>query len=194
MIIRIKKKKVSNSLVLLFTAIFPIHNLCAQAYDYTGKDTKGIEDIVNDAVEQKDWRADAYERIDEYRKADLAITVKDASGRVLPNAEITIEQTDHEFPFGMVVNAREIAGVGETSDLFREILPYFANKLCIENSLKQRNGPANEERTRGIFKWAKEHGFEIRGHNLIWPHGMYLPKDVETFVYGKTHTSYNEQV
>ena len=166
----------------------------AQAHDYTGKDTKGIEDIVNDAIAQKSWRADAYERIDQYRKADLAITVKDASGRVLPNAEITIEQTDHEFPFGMVASARRIVGVGETSDLYRKILPYFANKLCLENSLKQRHGPSNEERTREVFRWAKEHGFEIRGHNLIWPHARFLPMDVETFVYGKTHTSYNEHI
>jgi len=164
----------------------------AQPKDYSGKDIKGIEAITAAAVNQDGWRKEAYERINSHRKADLSITIKDAKGNVLPNTEITLQQTAHEFPFGMVVSSRQF--FGDNSKLYREILPYFGNKLGLENALKQRNGPQNANQTEKFFSWAKDNNLDIRGHCLIWPHGRFLPRDVEMFVYGRRITSYKDHV
>ena len=193
MTITSRKKKV-HALVLLFIVIISNHALCALPDDYSGKNITGIEDIVNDAVSQKEWRRDAYRRIDQHRKADVQITVRDSSGRVLPNTEITIEQTDHEFPFGMVVASHHFFGKHNNKTLYRELVPYFCNKIGLANALKQRYGPSNEDRTREIFEWAKHHKLDVRGHCLIWPHAKFLPMDIERFVYGKVHRTYREHL
>ena len=101
MSIKCKKRKAHKAPALLIVTMMSIHHVYALPDDYSGDHISGIEDIVHDAVARKGWRRDAYQRIDQYRKADLNITVEDASGRMLPNTEITIEQAGHEFPFGM---------------------------------------------------------------------------------------------
>ena len=164
----------------------------AQTNDYSGKDIKGIEDIVSIAVAQKDWREDAYKRIDKYRKADLSLTVKDKKGRVLPNAEITLKQTAHKFPFGMVVQMRKF--FGKNAKVYQEALPHFANKYGLGIALKLRNGPAMIDETEKFFNWAKNHNSDIRGHCLIWPHGKFLPRDIEMFVYGRRIKSYKDHI
>jgi len=184
----------SRQIALAETALVSPHDVQALTDDYSGKNTEGIEGIVSDVIAQRDWRRDAYRRIDQHRKADLNITVKDPAGRVLPNTEITIEQTDHEFPFGMVVASHHFFGKHNNPRLYRKILPHFCNKIGLSYTLKLRHGPSNEDQTREIFEWAKQHGMDVRGHCLIWPHAKFLPMDVERFVYGRTHRTYAEHL
>ena len=187
-----KNVKAFNTMLMLGINIILLTSLNAQSNDYSGKDTKGIEDIVNVVVAQKDWREDAYKRIDKYRKADLSLIIKDTKGRVLPNTEITLKQTAHEFPFGMVVQIRKF--FGDNGELYQELLPHFANKYGFGIALKLRNGPSMTNQTEKFFDWAKDNNADIRGHCLIWPHGRFLPRDIEMFVYGRRIKSYKDHI
>ena len=39
-------------------------------------------------------------RIEQHRKGDLSVTVTDATGKPVPGAQVSIEQTSHAFLFG----------------------------------------------------------------------------------------------
>jgi hypothetical protein len=61
-------------------------------YDYPGR---GME---------SEWRKEAAERIDEYRKAELTVLVTDARGKPIREADVSIRLKQHAFRFGTVVS------------------------------------------------------------------------------------------
>ena len=50
------------------------------------------------------WRMEAEKRIDQLRKGDLVVVVKDAKGEPVKDAAITVKQQRHAFPFSVVVD------------------------------------------------------------------------------------------
>ena len=52
----------------------------------------------------QDWRTSAEARIDEHRKADLQVVVRDAAGEPVEGATVRAEMTRHAFKFGTAVN------------------------------------------------------------------------------------------
>jgi len=144
------------------------------------------------------WRHLAEKRIEEFRKADISITVRDKTGKALSGAEVSVEMERHEFAFGtsvlpaLITSSREeIAkyttnrnmsfGSSDFETYKSTILKYF-NAITIENELKwvQWYNPINRELVSRTIKWAKENVIPIRGHCIVWPGWQYLPSDLMT--------------
>ena len=53
----------------------------------------------------QDWRTSAEARIDQHRKVDLRIVVRDAAGEPVEGAAVRMEMTRHAFKFGTAVNS-----------------------------------------------------------------------------------------
>ncbi len=127
---------------------------------------------AQDAQEAQAWRKAADERIEKYRKAPLRISVKDAAGHPVPDAEVTILMRRQAYPFGTAVRLRSlIAPPGdENLDTYRSVVENFFNYATPENELKaphvEKNGLA--EALAGL-SWLKNHQIRIRGHVLTWP-------------------------
>jgi len=51
------------------------------------------------------WRQDAFKRIEEVRKGDFTVVVKDKDGNVIPDAEVELDMFEHEFQFGTAINS-----------------------------------------------------------------------------------------
>lgn len=131
-----------------------------------------------------DWRVDAWNRIEEIRKGDINVVVKDEAGNVIPDADITIDMYDHEFKWGTAINNR-ITKTGEFYDKYREAVSTFFNTAVCENEhkmaryLRDTTGAARSE-----VNAAKELGLKyFRGHTLIWDKPLSDIYDEETDQY-----------
>jgi GH35 family endo-1,4-beta-xylanase len=117
-----------------------------------------------------DWRQHAQQRIDDIRKASMAITVLDKNGNTVNNAQIKINMTKHEFIFGTAINAY-ILDKENTPDSIKylEAIKQNFNQIVLETTMKWSNWPKSKKQADQVVNWALYHGLTIRGHNIIWP-------------------------
>lgn len=131
------------------------------------------------------WRLAAIERINQYRKGDLSVTVVDRDGKFLPGATVFIQQTNHSFKFGSAVTAQLLAGNGQTAadrEIYRSRVSSHFTTTVLENDLKwpfwEDWQAWNRQATMDALAWLKASDLTVRGHNLIWPGSGNLPGDV----------------
>ncbi|CAN5621366.1 hypothetical protein BH09VER1_BH09VER1_13720 [soil metagenome] len=122
------------------------------------------------------WRAEADERIDKLRKANLVINVVDASGKPVEGATVDIVQTKHEYLFGSAVNAAIVASQdGEESQKYREAIAQDFNVVTFENDLKWARWMQDRETPLAAARWCQRSGITLRGHTLVWASWRKLP-------------------
>ena len=157
---------------------------CAQVIeiaDVTVKNYKKAVDINNIAVEatykgsEKDaqWRKDALDRIEKIRKGDFKLVIKDENGNVIPNADVKIDMTEHEFQWGTAVNGSVISD-DDTGKIYRENLIKYFNGAVLENNHKWYVYEQDEAKTRLMVDTLKNMGIKyLRGHCLVWDKAYY---------------------
>ncbi len=120
------------------------------------------------------WRKPAEARIEKIRKGDLTVTVKDAAGKPVRNAQVAVRMKKHAFLWGTAVSGASFSSgrmTPENLDRYKkEILANF-NSAVMENENKwpQWANVANRPATLKVIDWMRENGFQVRGHNLVWP-------------------------
>jgi len=127
------------------------------------------------------WRQAAAERIERYRKADLTVVVKDASGKPVPGARVEVEMLRHAFKFGTAVNADVLVNhLGKDAEQYREIVATLFNLATLENHHKYSAWVHPEARITAnrAVEWLRSKGLEIRGHVLVWPGWRYNPPEL----------------
>ncbi len=111
-----------------------------------------------------EWRKEANERIEQIRKGDFTVVVKDEADNVIPNAEVELDMFEHEFQFGNAFNGQ--IKNNETYKLHHEEL---FNAGVVEHQMKWAPYEDNPQETKGQVDGAKESGVKyMRGHTLIW--------------------------
>jgi len=129
------------------------------------------------------WRRAAAERIEKLRKGDLAVVVKDASGKPLAGADVHVAMKRHAFGFGSAVSSEGLLDDTPNGAKFRDTVQRLFNKVVFENDLKWGSwGWEDLNRRARMFKayaWLKEQGLEVRGHCLVWPAWGNMPDDVK---------------
>ena len=120
------------------------------------------------------WRKAAQSRIEQVRKGDLTVVVKDAAGKPVRNAEVAVRMKKHAFHFGTAVSGAAFSNGRMTPENLakykEEILRLF-NFAVMENETKwpQWANEASRPATLAVIDWLRENGFAVRGHNLVWP-------------------------
>ncbi|MBI4977706.1 MAG: endo-1,4-beta-xylanase [Spirochaetes bacterium] len=124
------------------------------------------------------WRKSADERIEKYRKGDLTVTVKDASGKPVNNASVAITMKRHAYHFGAALTAQLLTADSDDGRKYRDIVEANFNKVVLENDLKygpweysKTTKPSESYNISNTFKalqWLKERGILVRGHTFIW--------------------------
>jgi endo-1,4-beta-xylanase len=129
------------------------------------------------------WRAAAKERIEQHRKADLQVVVKDASGKPVPGAEVSVEQVSHAFNFGTCVPAELLLSGREPK--VNKLTTELFNTVTLENDLKWAplagdwGGSYTIARAQKASDWLAQHNMRLRGHVLIWPGWGNLPAGIK---------------
>lgn len=144
----------------------------------------GYEGSAPDA----EWRSRADDRIENIRKADMAINVVDAVGTPIPNATVSIRMKEHEFGFGSAFVTCRMPG----NSCFN---PTYVNKMfdldgngngfnvgVTENAMKwdgwEEEWIGTPAQTVDAVSYMHEQGIDIRGHTLIWPGYDNMPEDI----------------
>jgi len=110
------------------------------------------------------WRKEANKRIEEIRKGDFSVIVKDKDGNVIPNAEVEFDMFEHEFQFGNAVS-----GKIHNDPTYIEKHEGLFNAAVIEHQLKWAPYEENAAEARKQVEGAKAAGCKyVRGHTLFW--------------------------
>jgi GH35 family endo-1,4-beta-xylanase len=163
------------------------------AYHYPGRGDPKAE-----------WRVAALKRIDTFRKGEIALRVVDQAGRPLPDAVVTLEQTDPAFIWGSATSAISLTCKADAGDggrpcpsaapkgskpltaadyrrLRKELLANF-NGGSFYNDLKWTDWHYDQQIALDGIAWMKRNRLTLtRGHNLIWPSfepDYLMPRDV----------------
>lgn len=128
------------------------------------------------------WRATAESQIERYRQSDLQISVMDASGQPVTDAEVHIQMMRHAFTFGTVVNADQLAGVAEDNDealtaSYRRNLKELFNTVSFDEGLRWTSWtkPEAREVMEQALAWVRSLDLAARAHGLVSTASADLP-------------------
>lgn len=128
------------------------------------------------------WRAEADQRIEQYRKGDLEVVVLDKDGKPVQGADVHVAMTKHDFHFGTAVNSSMIFGTGADAEMYRNKLKENFNAVVMENEQKWPWWESDKARAVRLYNWLGENGFDVRGHTLIWDGQTRVPGDIPGMV------------
>ncbi|MBE7053557.1 MAG: hypothetical protein E7391_04700 [Ruminococcaceae bacterium] len=143
-----------------------------------GKNVK-FEDLPSDTVmeiydkkelfeKDVDWRKEAWARIEEIRRGDIKVIVKDENGNVVPDADVKIDMYDHEFKWGTAFNGTAFYE-SEKGEKYREAVSTLFNTVVSEIAHKPAEYLKNPEPAKKQVEFAKQLGMKhFRGHALVW--------------------------
>jgi len=110
-------------------------------------------------------------RIQQHRIGELTLTVLDAAGKPLRDADVVIEMKAHKFLFGCNIYAFGKCGSDELEQAyrsgFRELLN-FATIGFYWSSYERRRGQTNAEYAAQVADWCRENSIRTKGHPLCW--------------------------
>ena len=116
------------------------------------------------------WRKAALERIEQIRKADMAVQLTGADGKPLPNTSVVVELERHQFGFGACVTRGMLTQEGPDGDRYRDIAQRTFSRVVFENDLKPDSFPHDAKGRTELeqsLAWLKTHAISIRGHYLM---------------------------
>lgn len=121
-----------------------------------------------------EFLAEADARIEEHRKADLAVRVVDVAGNPVEGATVDVQMQRHAFQWGTAIQAHRINGSGSDDNNYRQRLLENYNSVVFENEHKW---PAWEGHFGFIFgqtqsfnalPWISANDLYLRGHYVTW--------------------------
>jgi endo-1,4-beta-xylanase len=124
------------------------------------------------------WRAEADQRIETFRKGDLALRVLDAAGKPVAGSPVHVRMIRHAFPFGTAAVGARIMGTKPEDEVYRTHLSELFNAVVLENDLKWGpvEQPERRVQTLAALRWLQERKFLVRGHVMVWPSWRNQPK------------------
>ncbi len=131
------------------------------------KGTLWLDDVevkLAEGAADTTWYLSAEARIDSIRKVDFSVPAK-------PGEKVSVELLRHEFPFGTAL------ALYDTKDSVEKWYRSTAAKYfwhgVTENQFKwpeyePKKGKLRKDELNEYFKFAKENGWDLRGHALVW--------------------------
>src|SRR5690606_36002660 len=122
-------------------------------------------------------------RIDQHRKENLVVRVRDADGQPVPDVSIHVDQTTHAFRFGTAINNWRLFPdkPRDGLDTYRELIPRHFNQGTLENGHKWTTWERRREQAIDTVAWLRERDMTVRGHVLLWPSWRAVPKHLREF-------------
>ena len=123
-------------------------------------------------------------RIEQHRKGDGTITIRNAKGEAIRGAKVQVAQLRHDFLFGsncfMFGRCGKPALEEQYRQRFTALLNYCTLGFYWANYERERGKP-HYDYTDQVTAWTREHGITCKGHPLVWDHPAgspaWLPND-----------------
>ena len=111
------------------------------------------------------------ENIEKYRKGEVEIVFRNASGQPLGNAEVEIQQTGSDFLFGCIifplVRGKEHPAPRIYRQMFKDIFN-FAIFPFYWAGYESNQGMSEWQRLIPVIEWCKANDITTKGHPLVW--------------------------
>ncbi|MCI5970515.1 MAG: endo-1,4-beta-xylanase [Oscillospiraceae bacterium] len=141
--------------------------------DYTKDDVTYLPTTENTYRGREDnalWRDEAFKRIEQNRKADISVNIRNEEGEPIENVGIKAEMIKNEFLFGTAVHNTFLqSGTSENAKRYAQEVQNHFNTVVYDTAGKW---PTIEENravyASGIYNWANERNINVRGHTLFW--------------------------
>ncbi len=112
------------------------------------------------------WRKDAIERIENIRKGDVEIVVRDANGYPITDANVKVDMYEHEFQFGTCVSSPLFSNKNYQQKLSENFNAVVAEHYMKWDPLENQGGYEWADR---MLEYGKALGIKyFRGHALSW--------------------------
>ena len=132
--------------------------------DYQAEKLPKTTSFTYDLEPDANWRKEANKRIEELRKGDFSVIVKDKEGNVIKDAEVEFDMFEHEFHFGNLLKSAQ-----HENENYMKYLSSLFNSAVVEHSLKWAPYEDDPEDSRKQIEEAKAVGVKyIRGHSIFW--------------------------
>src|SRR5207253_3042115 len=113
------------------------------------------------------WRTAADQRIDQTRKADLTVTVRDQNGTPVDGALVHAVLNRLAFDYGSAIAGDLLVNNNTASAVtYRDRIRQLFNTATLENDLKWPGWQSNRQRAIDAAHWVTASGLKLRGHNL----------------------------
>ncbi len=120
------------------------------------------EYIQSDLEPDAQWRKDAADRIEQIRKGNFKVVVKDSAGNPVPDAKVNFDMFESAFPFGSVYQ-------NASSDEYQENWSKYFNMAVLETNMKWGVYEENPGTARKFVDRAREAGMiYLRYHTMIY--------------------------
>ena len=145
------------------------------------------------------WRQVAANRIEANRKANLSISVVDAAGTPVPNANVSVAMQRHEFGFGSAVQAFRLSDNDSRHAAYKQKVQELFNVATLENNLKwppwegEWGSLWTQSGASAALDWISQQNIEGRGHVMVWPGENNLPQDIQNIIDGDPLTPSEQQ-
>lgn len=132
------------------------------------------------------WRTEADQRIDQIRKGNMTITVKDEQGNVVPDATVNVKMKKHAFSFGTAISSPLVNGTDTNSLKYKQILKENFNKVVFDNDMKWQcwtgewDANLGQSAVEKAMPWLLNNGFKVRGHVFVYPNDGNTPNAYKT--------------
>ena len=116
------------------------------------------------------WEA-VQQRIEKHRKADATVVVRDAKGKPVAGAEVTVKQVRHAFLFGCNIFRWGRLGDEKLEAAYRRRFADLLNYATLGfywPSYEHQKGKPNHEYTERVARWCKANAVATKGHPLAW--------------------------
>lgn len=165
---------------------FEVKNV-GQDADLSYFDAKKEDFLPSELDPDAEWRKEALDRIEDVRKGDFTVIVKDKDGNPVPGAELKFDMFEHEFRLGVTMDIEYIDpdtspswNPKQQEQLLSKVGSDF-NTMAVGNGLKWPEYATDPTRAERIIAAAREQGIKyFRGHALWMPSTSYdtEPKDM----------------
>jgi endo-1,4-beta-xylanase len=123
-------------------------------------------------------------RIEQHRKGDGTITVRNAKGEAIRGAKVQVEQLRHDFLFGCNFFMFGRCGKPELEEQYRQRFTALLNYCTLGfywARYERERGKPHYDYTDQATAWTREHSITCKGHPLVWDHPAgspaWLPND-----------------
>ena len=130
------------------------------------------------------WRKAAKDRIEQHRKANLELVIKDAAGQPISGAEVHVKLKRHRFGFGAAITSPKLFDPKvpeERRRKYSDILTRTCSKITPSNGLKWKFYDSYKPHMDAMVEWAKVHDMTLRGHLFVWPGFERLPHGYDLY-------------
>ncbi len=140
---------------------------------YTMDDMPSNTNVYAGADENAEWRQEALDRIEEVRKDDINVIVKDADGNVVSGADVKVDMYEHEFDIGLNISHYYPNTDKPNPDKFRETIVENFNSYGTGHLHKKNDDndlQLEYDVAENCYYWAMLNGCaqELKGHALFW--------------------------